>query len=160
MLHDIFNVARKISKKGIDEKIATILLVGFIIALLVLGFLWVRGFMKSRAAKELALSEKQFECKDISITAKDVASLGENIGLTLENKKEIKVEKFSFRLMVGDESITVESFDVLNGLEIKNYEINKGTLTEVDEIDVIPWVKAARNVFVPCSQQHVVVSVS
>ena len=150
---------KKISKKGIDEKIATILLVGFIIALLVLGFLWTRSFMKSRASKELQLSERQFGCKDISITTRDIASLGGNIGLTLENKKEMKIEKFSFRLISGDESGTVESFDVLNGLEIKDYEISRGALTEVDEVDVIPWIKVAKNVFVPCSQQHIVIEV-
>ena len=150
---------KRISKKGVDEKIATILLVGFIIALLVLGFLWVRGFMKSRASKELALSEKKFECKDISITATDVADLGSNVGLTLENKNDAKIEKFIFRLSADEASNTIESFDALNGLEIKNYEISKGALTEVDEVDVIPWVKVAKGIFVPCSQQHIVVNV-
>lgn len=150
---------KRIKKKGVEEKVATILLVGFIIALIVLGFLWVRGFMKSRASKELALGEKQFACNEISITATDIASLGENIGITIENKKDMKVEKFSFRLTGSDQSSTVESYDILNGLEIKNYEISQGILTSVAQIDIIPWIKVAKNVFVPCSQQHVLVNV-
>lgn len=149
---------KRISKKGVDEKVATILLVGFIIALLIMGFLWGRQLIKQRVSKELALSEKQSQCTDVLITAIEAIQTGDTILLTLENKKDIKIEKFTFRIMKDSTAETSDSFEMLNSLEIRRYEIT--TSSQAETVDIIPWIKVAKSNFVPCSQQHVLAKVS
>ena len=153
---------KKISKKGIDEKIATILLVAFIIALLVIAFLWGSKFIKQRASKELQISEKKFQCNDILITARDAAQTINTVQLLVENKKDRKIGKFAFRVISNDKAVPIDSYDVLNGLEIKNYELNLENtgIETADSIDIIPYIKIAKSNFVPCSDQHAVIKVT
>lgn len=151
-----------LSKKGMDEKIATILLVGFVIVLLLIAFLWVKSFVKSRASKEIQLSEKQFECKDIAITVTDVTKAeAENaLWITVENKKDVKIEKITFRLVGDEQAKIIDSYDALNSIEIKKYELDINNIGfTIANVDIIPWIKVARNNFVPCSQQHVLATV-
>lgn len=150
-----------LSKKGMDEKIATILLVGFVIVLLLIAFLWVKSFVKSRASKEIQLSEKQFECKDIAITVTDVTESADALWITVENKKDAKIEKITFRLVGDEQAKVIDSYDALNSIEIKKYELATSNIGfTIANVDIIPWIKVARNNFVPCSQQHVLAIVS
>ena len=53
---------------------------------------------------------------------------------------------------------TSDSFEMLNSLEIRRYEIT--TSSQAETVDIIPWIKVAKSNFVPCSQQHVLAKVS
>ena len=151
---------RKISKKGLDEKVATVLLVGLIIMLILIGFLWAREFIKNRASKETKLAEKQFQCRDVALTVRDVSQEGSILYVNVENKKDTKIDKIIFRVGVETESKPIESFDALNGMEIKRYELNVEGIGSIETVDVIPWIKAAKSTFVPCSEQHVIARIS
>ena len=153
---------RKISKKGIDEKVATILLVAFIIALLIMGFLWGKQLIKQRVSKETALSEKKFQCPDLAITVKEAVRTMNTVLITVENQKDAKIEKLTFGIVSDGKTVPIESFDVLNGLELKKYEINiEATgISNAENIDVIPWIKVAKGNFVPCSEQHVLARIT
>ena len=62
---------KKRGKKGISPLIATVLLIGFVIAVAVIVMTWGKGFVKERAEKEGALSQAQLQCNQVEIEIDD-----------------------------------------------------------------------------------------
>lgn len=54
-------------KRGISPLIATILLIGFAIAIAAVVFTWGRGYVTETAEKEGSLSQAQLECNQVEI---------------------------------------------------------------------------------------------
>lgn len=121
------------NKKGISPLIATVLLIGFVVAVAAVVMLWGKGFVKERAEKEGALSQAQLECNLIEIEINDDLSVT-NIG-----------------------SRTIDGFIIRNGGVDKKYEPLKVMetrdfgLSSGDEI--IPCVRPEGSgaPLVPCS---------
>ncbi|MBI2663433.1 hypothetical protein HYX15_02780 [Candidatus Woesearchaeota archaeon] len=151
----------KKNKKAVSSFVATVLLVAFVVALVLLVMLWGRTYILERAAKEGALSEKQLECENLDITVVNAFQQGDNTLVTIKNQKDVLINKFTFRL-TGQETDVKESFEALSGLEIKQYtlQLTSDEVKGLDKIDVIPWLKVAPGYFVPCSKKHVLVSIS
>lgn len=142
-------------KKGIDNYVATVLLVGFVIIILVLAFLWGRNYILSRAAKSEALGEKQYDCAQVKISVPVAQKGGNTAIIQIENAGNVQVDKFLFRSGTAD---PVENYDSLAKGELKSYEISMSTLG--NEMQVIPWLKVSSNQFVPCSDQALTVDLS
>ena len=142
-------------KKGESQHIATVLLVAFIIAILIVVFLWGRNYIQERAEKEGKLAEKQLECEGLGIEIINAYQQGSKVIVTLKNTKEREVGKFIFRI-IGDEIEIIESFDKLDSLSIKQYQLefteNVGTPSRVN---IIPWLKVVRGYYVPCSHKNI-----
>jgi len=154
---------RKISKKGISPMIATILLIGFVIAIILLIILWGKNYIEELAEKRGLLAEKQQECTKIDIVAvKKAICKGKHIEVVLRNKKDLTINKLIFRINGRSWSETFESTDRLGSLETKLYEgdfpenAKEGISCDtIASLDVIPHLKVALGHYVPCSKQKI-----
>lgn len=54
-------------KRGISPLIATVLLIGFVVAVGAVVMIWGKGFITERAQKEGALSQAQLDCNLVEI---------------------------------------------------------------------------------------------
>ncbi len=140
-------------KKGIDTYVATVLLVGFVIIILILAFLWGRNYILSRAAKSEALGEKQYECASVKIAIPEAKKGGNTALIKIENAGSVQVDKFLFR---SGEDVPVENYIALAPGELKSYEAGFTSLGS--EMQVIPWLKVASNQFVPCSNKALTIA--
>ncbi len=133
----------KRGKKGISPLIATVLLIGFVVAVAAVVMLWGKGFVKERAEKEGALSQAQLECNLIEIEIEEVSEV-----YKVTNIGSRTIDGFIIR--TGSGVIKKPSLlEVGNSItEIDSYTLRKG-----DEI--IPCVKpeGAGAPLVPCSDK-------
>jgi len=148
------------NKKAITPNIATVLLIAFTIAILVVIFLWGKKYIEERALKEGKLSEKQLECENLDFTVVRADSqvsqggLGTEIIVVLKNLKDKKIDKFVFRVASADEGEAQTSTESLEGLMVKEYLISFTEAVGVPEsVEIRPWLKVARKVYVPCSNK-------
>lgn len=150
----------RLQKKGISPLIATVLLIGFVIALLLIVFLWGKNYIEELAAKRGALAQKQQECTMVEVNVKSLSFAANTAMLIIENTKDKPIDKFIFRAMNegGDSLEVTENFTKLGGLEVSEYDI-PFTVGEsgIKKVDVIPALKAGKNKYVPCSDKHVTV---
>ncbi len=154
-----------VKKKGISPLVATVLLIGFVIAIALLVFLWGKGYIEELAEKRGLLAEKQQQCNSIEITAvkaEYTTNVGEGvreIGVVLKNKREVTINKFVFRVTGEENGEAFESYNSLKGLEVKPYLVSFPE-TGVKSIDVIPNLQVVPGHYVPCSQQSIKVKVA
>ncbi len=145
------------AKRGISPLIATVLLIGFTIAVILLVMLWGKNYIEELAAKKGALAEKQQECQNVEIGVRSASmEAGQNMVAIIENKKDKAVDKFIFKGLTDDNSEIVESFDKLGGLEIKEYQARFG-MNGINKVSIIPSLKAGKNKYVACTDKYVTV---
>jgi flagellin-like protein len=141
-------------KRGISPLIATVLLIGFTVALLVVVMLWGRGYIEEVKQKEGTISEQKLNCAtDIGIDITSINVAGSNLEIAIENKKE-KIDAFTFRC-VENENIKVVNLD--QGLDA--YSTNKFLIlcsSTTKQVDIIPRLIVGKGVYEPCSAQHVI----
>lgn len=149
-------------KKSISPLIATVLLIGFIIAIALLVILWGKGYVEELAQKRGLLAEKQQQCQNVEITAVKAECTGGNCMVVLKNKRETKVNKFVFRITGLEEGEAFEGIGSLNGLEVKQYDIEfpESDIRDVTSLDVIPHLQVVLGHYVPCSKQSIKVKVA
>ena len=144
----------RLNKKGISEQIATVLLIGFVIALLVFVILWGRNYIQEKAEKQGKLAEKQLECENIQFEVVNSYKQADEIVVTLKNTKSKAIEKFTFR--AGVQGFSSNSFDKLDSLSIRQYVVKPAeNIENIDSIDIIPWLRVAKGYYVPCSTKHI-----
>ena len=144
-------------KKGISPLIASVLLIGFVVAVGSIVIFWGRGFIKEKAAKEGALSQKQLECENVIWEIKDVQRTGRII--KIENKGNKQIDGFIMRVVeggTGAEKVN-QKVDALKQDTI-SYSFSLG---QNAKIYVIPALRpdGAGAPFVPCSGKNKVVIV-
>ena len=149
-------------KRGVSQLIATVLLIGFIIALVALVIIWGRHYIEERAAKEGSIAQEKFSCSsDVKITVTDVSYAGNNMEVTVENLKESVINSFIMRVSGTSGTDPVEVYEILGKLSVKtfSFEFDESTVGVIEKVDVIPQLEVADGVYVPCSDQHVVYNV-
>jgi hypothetical protein len=149
-------------KKSISPLVATILLIGLVIAIALLVILWGRGYIEELAQKRGLLAEKQQQCNNVEITAVKAECTGGNCTIVLKNKRETKVNKFIFRITGQETGEAFESSKSLNSLEVKQYDFQfpEDAIKNAKSIDVIPHLQVVPGHYVPCSQQSIKVKVA
>ena len=147
---------KRVTQKGVSPLVATVLLIGFVIAVIVLVMLWGKNYIEERALKEGKLSEKKLECESIEVTVVNAYQQGGNAVVVVKNLKDKPIDKFIFRV-IGEEAEPQESFEKLNSLEIKEYRLQftEDIVGRITQLQVIPNLKVAPGVFVPCSSKVV-----
>ena len=148
------------SRQGISPLIATVLLIGLTVTVALTVILWGRSYIQERAAKEGALSEKQLTCKMISFTATQSYQQSGEVHLVLKNKEDISIDKFTFRIE-GSAAEPKERYDTLPSLATKEYILSftEDELQNIDQVFIVPWLRVASGVYVPCSDQHLTVNI-
>jgi len=151
---------RKMNKKGISQTIATILLIGFIITVVMLVIFWGKSYIEELADKKGALSKKQRDCTDIDLEIAKSCWRGKTAEITIKNKGTISVHKFIFRA-VGVQGEGVELTGTLDGLGTKTYLPEFSTdVGKINSIDTIPYLRVALGHYVPCSKQKITTRLS
>ena len=154
-------------KKGISPLIATVLLIGFTIALIALVMIWGRNFIQERAEKEGLLSEKKLSCtNNVDFTVDKACENNAGISLRIKNLRETPLDNFIFRVK-GDQDVeTIISYQKVESLAVKDIPITGQSIAGVcinsgceKTIDIIPQLRVAAGVYVPCSAKHLEVRV-
>ena len=149
----------KRSKKGISPLIATVLLIGFTVAVAAVIIIWSRNFVKEKAEKEGVLSEKRLQCENVEI---DVQSINKNNReIVVENKGNEVLDGFILRVVsggVGADKI-IQKIEAAKTVTIKT-SLFEG-LGSNAKIDLIPALKpeGTNAPLVPCSNKHKVIKV-
>ncbi len=141
-------------KKGISPLIATVLLIGFVVALLVIVMLWSRSYIEEIKQKEGTISEQKLNCAtDIGIDVTNINIADDKLEITIENKKE-KIDAFAFRCIEDGNVKLVNSDTSLDAYSSNTFLIQCSSITK--QVDVIPKLRVGKGVYEPCSAQHVV----
>ena len=132
---------KKSRKRGISPLIATVLLIGFTIALASIIFSWVSSFTEERASKTAEIVKSEVSCAtsiEIGIEKACVDSAG--VHFTLENRKNNDISGFVVRL----ESATDPNVDVievdqrLGALEVTNVDVVPQNLGAPESALIVP----------------------
>ncbi|MEK6941172.1 MAG: hypothetical protein AABW49_04715 [Nanoarchaeota archaeon] len=141
----------RLNKKGIDNIVATVILVGLVVILLLLAFLWGRNYIEQRIQKQLDISKVETQCNKVSFSVLSADAISENLFLQIENNGGETIGKFTFR--VSDLS-PVDLFQALNPSDVFKYEVNfEKDISSVGVVTIIPWVQVTNAVFVSCDNQ-------
>ncbi len=146
-------------KKGISPLIASVLLIGFVVAVGSTVIFWGRGFIKEKAAKEGALAQKQLECENVLWDVKDVERTRSGGKIKIENKGNKQIDGFIMRVVeggTGAEKIN-QKVEALKQDSV-SYPFS---LASKAKIDVIPALRpdGSGAPLVPCSGKNKVVIV-
>ncbi len=140
--------------------IATVLLIGFVISIILLIVLWGKGYIEELAEKRGALAEKQQECTQVSLEVVKACWRGNQAEIVIRNKADLDIHKFVFQAVgkVGEPVEKSGSEWKLGGLETKSYDFEFSTdVGVVNNINVIPHLRVALGHYVPCSKQAVTI---
>lgn len=135
-------------KKGISPLIATVLLIGFTVALTSIVMMWGKGFVTEKTTKEGALAEARMDCLEVEFTVDKSCrpqAAQNDISLTLRNLKNTKVDAFVFTSAQLED--VIEKNEELAGLGMKEFTI---TAPNLQTIDIVPQKRVGGN-YIPCS---------
>lgn len=137
----------KKNKKGISPLIATVLLIGFAIALAVLVYFWWGNVLREQAQKQLV--ESPIICAEqVELNLKDTTCYTNQpspdyyVLLYLENKGSVAIDDFRVRVLGSKSSVTVTIGDSLRKTQSKQTSVKYDlvSLGEVKEVIVEPII--------------------
>jgi len=143
-------------KKGVSPLIATVLLIGFTVAIGVMVYLWYGNIVKEQAEKQSALSEIRSDCSTgVSISVSDACLSGNDIlKVTVKNEKDLLIHGIRVRLNGGISELKTEK-ESLNGLEEKQISVRySNEVGAINNIEVMPLI-VRQGVAGTCSEQLV-----
>jgi len=113
-------------KKGISPLIATVLVIGFTIALALVIFTWGKAFTQSLTEETGEKAQSQLACLQTNLVSFEIIKAcyeGNTIKFTLENKGEATIDKVTLRITGEEEDKTdVKELEIgLVALGIKSY---------------------------------------
>ncbi len=108
------------NKKGISPLIATVLLIGFAVALAAVVMTWGGGFIRKTTEETGTTAEKTMMCARLDLRIEGYSCKGNKI--TLSNNNDIKVEKVVFRFFDINGNF-IEEKESLRGID--PYGINE-----------------------------------
>lgn len=144
-------------KRGISPLIATVLLIGFVVAAAGVVMLWTRGFVGELQTKKGAEGTARLSCAtDVEIGLRDLTFGSGQLTAAVENKRG-KVDGFIFVVRGDTDSSSVESSIGIESGGIANIDIAYDSLKvgQPDKIDVIPRLKLGKGIYQPCPDQKV-----
>lgn len=150
-------------KRGISPLIATVLLIGFIVALVAVVMLWGKGFIQEKAEKEGALAQAQLGCINVKM---DVKLSGDNVlivnkGTQIINGLVIRSGGSLIKCKPGDKKVCGTKTNAFSGLkQLESFDLSNINVGGGD-IDVIPAIIPAGlgAPLIPCSEQMKTISI-
>lgn len=139
------------NKKGISPLIATVLLIGFVVAIGAVVMFWGKGYVEERTEKEGELSKAQLECTKINLKV-----IGTDGDITVENRGDVDIDAFKVKYYGGD-------YDgKLDEVYTKVPPMGRAYIPSrlADQVDVIPAIKpeGVGAPLLPCSDKHKLVN--
>lgn len=131
-------------KKGVSPLIATVLIIGFTIALASSIIIWGTGFTKlmQKSAEELSL--RSITCTtDVMITIKHACTEGElGVKVLVENYGVKDIESFNIRIL-GSEGASAGQIPYkleANGIKLLTTSYNHEEVGTVEKVELIPVI--------------------
>ena len=146
------------NKKAISPLIATVLLIGFAIAIAILVWFWYGNIIKDAAEKQSITGQGQLTCSSKVIFSVKEASCTttpkNNIAIFLENKGQ-KIENFRIRIDGDKNSKTISLGTGLGETESRQTSVayDSSIGTKVTKIVVTPLLSQGENPVVCNNQQ-------
>ncbi len=132
-------------KQGISPLIASVLVIGMVVATASIVFFWGKGFTEEIIQKEGAISGQRLNCAtDVKINV--VSESGSQ--LIVENAGSGRIDAFSL-VVNGVANEEVVPLDPGNTVPLSHIA------TTGEKVDIIPKVKVGAGLFQPCSSQKV-----
>ena len=130
------------NRRGISPLIATVLIIGFTVALASIIMTWGTEFTKRMQASTEETSNLQIICAtDVIFDIKSVTKSGDDYNILISNDGKEPIKKWKIRLY--ETASLVESQDSSTGIEafgIKQITVNT-TLTGIRKVEAIPIIK-------------------
>ncbi len=136
-------------KKGISPLIATVLIIGFTVALGATIMIWGRGFIQDSMQKEGEMAEARLSCVSAEFTVDRVCKNAENkVEVTVRNTQSETIDGFIFRST--ELTDTIEHKTELKGLTAETITLDLAKIPEI--LDIVPLQKSGSK-YQPCSVQ-------
>ena len=130
---------RKLNKKGISPLIATVLLIGFTVALAALVMTWGSGFIKKITTETSESTDLALKCANLDFKITNVDCSSKSVTVTNDGATSIKAIKF--RLWSGaDAEIYDYNETVIGGFESKTVNLNAIDFSSLDKLEAIPII--------------------
>lgn len=143
-------------KKGISPLIASVLLIGFTVALIAIVLIWGRNYLEEIQQKEGGKAQSRLSCvENVLIDVKSIEEKGNKITATVENKAG-DVDGFVFRVIGASGTSVVEKVNVVKSGEVKDVEFEYESLKTgpiLEKVEVIPRLRVGKGVYESCSQK-------
>ena len=145
-------------KRGISPLIATVILVGFVIAIAAVIFFWGKSYIVETAQKEGALSELKLKCNGVKFEVLSDANTIGSGNIELENKGNVEISGFNIRSESVGGAVPLEFSDgkpaKLAQFETQMFSLGTA-ISGSREFDIIPMLKpegrGAQSI--PCSDK-------
>ena len=146
-------------KRGVSPLIATILLIGFTVMVVILIIIWGVRYVTEIKEKQGRTAEAKLQCeRDVEIDIKDASYSGNEIDVLVENKG-LKFDGFVMRVF-GSKGVDVkDEIKSINQGEVKDIKFeyddsNSGDISD-GKVEVIPKIRLGRGVYEACSSKSI-----
>lgn len=148
-----------LKKRGISPLIATVILVGFAVAIIILVLLWGSKYIRDIQEKEGEIAATRLSCStDVAFAILDVEAAGNDLSIQIENLREPLDSFYVIIRGPGNDQDTIEVTDdvVLATGEIKILRVtyDPARVETAKEVDIVPRLAVAPGVYESCSGQH------
>jgi flagellin-like protein len=137
-------------KKGISPLIASVLLIGFTVALAVVVMTWGSGFVRDMTTSTERSAQSALKCTQLDFKITKLDCLGNKV--TIENKGSIDIKSLSFR---GYNSAGDVSKPTVGGtnttVRVQDIKIFTVTMTGLNKLEAIASVPGDADSTVACS---------
>lgn len=151
-------IKKRGKKQGISPLIATVLLVGFTIAVVAVVMIWGKNYFEETSEKQGVVSKQKFDCSMIEITIRSAISGqgSQDVFISTENLKNIEIDGFIARVEGEDGVDPVKIFEPLSGLSSNNYDVSFiEDIGDPKKVTMIPRMELGQGVWLPCSDQAI-----
>ena len=143
-----------LSKKGISPLIATVLLIGFTIALIALVMLWANKFITEKAMKEDIMAQTRIRCQSLSFDVTFFSQTGTNLVARIKNTGSQNIDGFIWQAKSDNQVQPVELLDIIKKADTRQVDATIDVADTVTSVNIIPRLKAGKGTYVPCSGQQ------
>lgn len=133
-------------KRGISPLIATVLIVGFTIALAAIVITWGSTFLKQIQASTEETAGKQLTCEnDVGLVVKNAQLLGDKIKVLIENVGNRDINKFNVRVIGSDGVDTAEINSGLASSGIQSFVVGFDPIITgpINDLEIFPVISYA-----------------
>ncbi|MDD5331843.1 MAG: hypothetical protein PHE43_03420 [Candidatus Nanoarchaeia archaeon] len=135
----------RLNKKGISPLIATVLIIGFTVALAAIIMTWGQSFTKNIQEQTEETANTQLTCtRDVEFKVDKVClEGGTTYKIYISNLKEKKIEKLQLRFYQSDELVKVIKDQFATGIDSFGFETKSvdATITDVKKVDAIATIR-------------------
>jgi len=132
------------NKKAISPLIATILIIGFTVALAAVIMTWGQKFVKDIQEQTEETSTQQITCAtNVGFEIKNVCYVsGNNYKITVANNKGMDIKEFKARFYVGPDIVyTADAFTSgLTAFDIASVTVDGGAADLIKKVELLPII--------------------